>query len=152
MGGTILRSRQGDLVPVVKSEFRMPHSAVQAIAGFLNVPAAFDILSVEHQLGRVGRIVVYGDSSCVEINPQAARRLGCVKLLTSFLDFTHTGTVLSSLNKSANGSTVPDLPQYESLSAPYYQPLLLNASRPMTRKELKTLQLDRDGRAWDFGR
>jgi hypothetical protein len=152
-----LKSREGDLVPIVKSELRGDHRKVQAIVGFLNVPTAFDVSSDEHQLGRVGRIVVYGDSSCVEMNPQAANRLGCVKLLSSFIDFTHTGTVLSFLNltasvRSLNGSKVPDLHQYESLDAAYYQPLVLNAPRPMTKKEIKTLQLDRDGRTWDFGR
>jgi hypothetical protein len=145
------------LVPIVKTELRGSHGKVQAIAGFLNVPTAFDVSSVEQQLGRVGRIVVYGDSSCVEMNPQAANRPGCVKLLSSFIDFTHTGTVLSFLNltasdRSFNGSKVPDLYQYESLDTAYYQPLLLNTSRPMTKRETKTLEQDRDGRTWDFGR
>jgi hypothetical protein len=193
VGGAILKSNKGDFTPTALTSLRAQHAEVQAVAGFLEArddsalklphsssssssSSSFSLSSLtatfssstsssllSSTLPPRGRIVVYGDSSCFEISSSTESEEGCEELLSTFLNFTLTGSLLRDLeninrNKNKNigdlGSTLgTELSQYELLTKNrYFVPLLMNVSQPMNKAEKLALKTERRGRAWEFSR
>ena len=99
-----------------------------------------------------GRIVVYGDSSCFEQEPIS--KIGCEKLLTSFLDFIDHGTFkIPYLNISMSTENSSRNSYFEFLeNEEYFQRNLMDLSRSLSKSETAQLEMERKARAWEFSR
>ena len=159
----------------------MNHNTVQAVAGYLEVQhnsqpspltltSSLNLRNVSLQVksdrvfpsilpegSGIGRIVVYGDSSCFDLNTDPTQQIGCEKFIDSFLQYVKNGTLPSTLKLSkkrkANDvlSDISTSSEYEFLDEiPYYSPLLSNASHAMSKQLEKELQQERAGRAWEL--
>ena len=99
-----------------------------------------------------GRIIVYGDSSCFEQEPIS--KIGCEKLLTSFLDFIDYGTFkIPDLNISMSAENSSSNSYFEFLeNEEYFQRNLMDLSRSLSKSETAQLEMERKARAWEFSR
>lgn len=103
--------------------------------------------------------MVYGDNSCFDLSTDPRVKIGCEKLIDSFLQFVKNGSlpINSKFSKKRKANDVlSDLStssEYEILNKiPYFSPLQLNISNVMTKQLEKELQRERTGRAWEFSR
>ena len=161
----------------------MNHNAVQAVAGYLEVKDSTETASlipspslrsgvssananssllpepIPEISGYLGRIVVYGDNSCFDLSTDPREKIGCEKLIDSFLQYVKDGSlpINSKFSKKRKANDVlsdfSTSSEYEILDKiPYFSPLQLNISNVMTKQLEKELQRERTGRAWEFSR
>ena len=107
--------------------------------------------------GTKGRIVVYGDSACFEIQPKS--RAGCEKLLSLFLDFVDSGSLIPKLiqhEKDVLNKKTSELMKYSQFELlkgrEYLEKNLMSGWKILTKSETDKLENERSGRAWELSR